>query len=107
MGPPVKLVWGLVIGGLRFGFRSPISPGEIDERPYATRLARGIDDGPERCLVAIELSKKSRLPGSRTALPDKIVLHDLPAGDGAGAPAFLGLGAGAHGGDRPVLRGGL
>ncbi len=54
----------------------------------------GIDDGPECCLVAVELSKKSRLPGSRMALPDKIVLHDLPAGDSVGASAFLGLGTG-------------
>ncbi len=34
---------------------------------------------------------------------DKIVLHDLPAGDGAGAPAFLGLGTGvARTPGRPV-----
>ncbi len=39
--------------GLRFGFRSPTSLGETDERPCATRLARGIDDGPECCFVAI------------------------------------------------------
>ncbi len=77
MGPPVKLVWGLAIGGLRFGFRSPISLGEIDERPCATRLARGIDDGPECCLVAVELSKKSRLPGSRTALPGMAPGHPV------------------------------